>query len=95
MKTGKRILALILGVIMILGCSACGANEANNSTAPIESTVDNKDLEQSADTKETAQTTEEDTQGSVTSEEEQVYAALQKGDFSYFAGTYERCAVLC
>jgi hypothetical protein len=93
MKAGKQILTLMLGIIIILGCSACGANEVDIGTAPIESAVDNKDLEQSVATEETVQTTDETAQESITSEEEPIYTALQDGDFSYFAGTYERCAV--
>jgi len=89
----KQIFALILGGIMILVCSSCVANEVKISTAPSESTLNDKDLEQSVTTKETAQATEEAIQESVTSEEEPIYSALQNGDFSYFAGTYERCAV--
>jgi hypothetical protein len=77
---------------MIIGGTACGTNgvisgtEANESTNGVE---DNTELEQppvenNMESNEAVQTQED---------EEKIYTALQKGDFSYFAGTYKPCAV--
>ena len=86
---------------MTFGCSACGTNGAENNTQPLQNAnrvADSEALEESsikndAQPEETVQTTERVEQDSSISEVEQIYTALQKGDFSYFVGAYEPCGV--
>ena len=96
MKIEKQMLGLMMAGVMILGCSACGAKERDN-IAPIESgianDVDNDNAAQPVMLEETVPVAEEAAQDSETPDEDSIYTALQNGDFSCFAGTYERCAM--
>jgi hypothetical protein len=91
MKNKKSLLAFVLSSVLIIGCTAGGANETGNSAetnenANIEATTESA-LESSniaADT----ESTPESANISVDTE-----SALLNGDFSYFAGTYMPCSI--
>lgn len=79
----------ILASLVICQCSACGT--ASNMSAQSAESI--QELSENVQTEPSISDIVEENHDNAVTEEKELLAAMENGDFSYFAGTYKPCSI--